>query len=95
MAEKTEKNGATIPALVDPHGVDIKFIDSIVSAGSMSGVANLVVGTRHVEPRVDGGQGRFVVVAARLRFTRHFVEQLRDSLDKMLRTPDTASEGDA
>lgn len=84
MAGDPEKNGSPLPALVDPHGVHIQYIDSLVTLGLVSDVANLVVGTRHIEPRADGAPQRYVAVAARLRFTRPFAQQLRDQLDRML-----------
>jgi hypothetical protein len=94
MAARQEpETNPSRPVLVDPHGVHIQYVDSLITLGSSGGVANLVIGTRHIEPRPDKGPDKFVVIAARLRFTRHFAQQLRDSLDKML-TADEKKNGE-
>ena len=74
------------PAVLDPFNVPVQFVDSVLhlSAGAL-GIANLVLGTWHVEPGPSGEAAPpHIRVAARLRVSLPFAKALRDSLERLL-----------
>jgi hypothetical protein len=74
------------PAVLDPFNVPVQFVDNVLhlSAGAL-GIANIVLGTWHVEPGPNGEAAPpHIRVAARLRMSLPFVKAVRDSLDRQL-----------
>jgi hypothetical protein len=81
-----EPQPASKPRIIDPNNIPIQHVDSILTltAGG-PGLANLVLGTWHVEPGPTGkAEPAHVRVAARLRMSLPFMRQLHDALGKML-----------
>lgn len=74
------------PVIRDPNNAPVQYVDSVLSLNVAGpGLANLVLGTWHVEPGPNSETAPpHIRVAARLRLTLPFARQLRDSLDRLL-----------
>jgi hypothetical protein len=82
LAPKTQS-----PEIVDPHEVQVAFVDWFLTGGSFEGVVNLTLGTiDHSLSRSPEDRAR-VIVAARLRCSVGFAERLHAVLGKVLAKP--------
>jgi hypothetical protein len=81
----------TLPKIIDPTEVRIAYCDCIVTIGlgPTPGMANIVLGTMdhtHVHRPTDRAN---IVVAAKLRFTIDFLQNLHAQIGSILDSLDT------
>jgi hypothetical protein len=79
------KGDIQAPEILDPHNAPIMFVDTVLAV-SPGAVSNLVLGTWHQDPLPGGGVETQHVIGARLRFDLKFAQQLRDTLDALIKS---------
>ncbi len=72
--------------VTDPNNVEIVFVNQVLGQGHVNGVINLTMGAARFTPSSATGEVEVdMVVASRLRMDLVCAQQLRDSLDELLK----------
>lgn len=69
--------------VTDPYQIPVVFVNSIAGSGILNGCCNLTFSTARFTPK-DGKIDPDMVVTARLRLDLFCVQQLHDTLGKIL-----------
>jgi hypothetical protein len=83
LADK-ENSPPKSPEVVDPFNVQTLFVDWIVTGGTHDNIFNVTLGTLDYSLTPPGETLARVVIAARLRCTRAFAQNLHAALGNLL-----------
>ena len=69
----------------DPNNVQVVFVNQVLGQGHLNGVINLTFGVARFTPSVEDKVETDMAIAARIRMDLVCAQQLRDSLDVLLK----------